>query len=731
VDLIEISSLIALGLVLVTSLWVLVDARRNRVPTRGHTYTANTGAGAWFLGCLLLWIVVFPKYLARRRFWSLRQEQCETFAQHEELARAEKELQGEPYATTPDGRDRWDLVAIIEAQRLGRFDPVHLAPIIPAKLLRGAVNGLLDLAPGELLLAVIDPSLRMRPGKSWVVTTQRVLSCDPHRRDRSTTTVKEWTKVGEGEFEPALGNALGQYLRAIGPAMRATGPPPLPAPLADFASGLVPRLVDLTVEFRAEQQSLGEFRTALRTETPRVVVTPALVLVCLAVFLLMVIRGVSPVAPSVRALLDWGAEFGLSVALDHEYWRLFSASFVHIGILHLLVNIVCLLWVGPTVERLFGNLAFAAVYLLSGLGGAIASMVVHPMLVSAGASGSIFGVFGALVGFLVVRRRTIPRSVMKPLYAIALSFIAYNVIAGMRDPRIDQAAHLGGLATGFVCGLLLNRRLPAVPGRRGIARRFAAGAAMTVALVVAAQAATYAVRREPQVRAIIRSRQAETYNQLVLSIMKPLHGHLGIRRYIERVLTNLPYLREPFGDDAIIDHASGDVQAFHRLSADDRELRIMLDSLVTAAAEMGEAAGIVKRVLDACDVRLPRTHTSRWSKSDWQWLQAVWDEAEKPLRGKVEASQKAMEQALSLRDRYLQDRGLDARSVELLEVRRRFRDEAARIRQMHHMNTPDLPPQIYASGRQQLAELEAMRLEQEWFWRLPSPYPGESSGAAP
>jgi hypothetical protein len=74
VELIRIAIMAAIGLMLAASIWVLLDAGRRRVPTRGNTYKADTGALAWFLGSLLLWPVVFPMYLARRKLWGRRQK---------------------------------------------------------------------------------------------------------------------------------------------------------------------------------------------------------------------------------------------------------------------------------------------------------------------------------------------------------------------------------------------------------------------------------------------------------------------------------------------------------------------------------------------------------------------------------------------------------------------------------------------------------------------------------
>src|SRR4029079_12010849 len=104
--------------------------------------------------------------------------------------------------------------AIVSAQRLGGFDPVHLAPNIPARLLREMTMGPLALAPGELLLAVIDPSLRMRPGRSWAVTTRRVVSlsatASPHKQTSARATA-EGTKTDPDEFGPALADSLDRF----------------------------------------------------------------------------------------------------------------------------------------------------------------------------------------------------------------------------------------------------------------------------------------------------------------------------------------------------------------------------------------------------------------------------------------------------------------------------------------------------------------------------------------
>jgi rhomboid protease GluP len=721
VELIRIAILAAIGLVLAASVWVLIDAGQRRVPTRGNTYKANTGALAWFLGSLLLWPVVLPMYLARRKLWCRRQKQAAAFSEAEKRALRQGDAPVETRAAISDAAVPRDNRAIVAAQRLGGFDTVQLAPNLPAWLLRGLIVGPLELGPGELLLAVIVPTLRMQTKRSWAVTTRRVVSCDPRRGDPSASTA-ETLKACEDDLEPALADALGQLLGVIRDedAAESQGDRSLPAPFAELAVGLLPDLANQSERIRTEHRAVHEFRAALRVETPYVLVTPAILLACLGVFLAMVWRGVSAVSPDVSSLVDWGAMFGLRVALDHEYWRLFTAMFLHVGIVHLLFNIVYLAWLGPTIERFFGNLAFAAIYLLSGLGGALASMAVHPTLAAAGASGAIFGVFGAIVGFLAARRRSVPRAILTPVLVAALAFLTSSLIAGIFEPRIDLAAHLGGLATGLVCGLLLWRRLPAVPGRRGLVRRLAVASALCVAVAVAARAVLHAVASQPEALAIIKQRNADSYNRLAESIQLLMMRYAVMRYQVERVLLSGTLRRELFENYGPIEHSAETVQAFRALSADDDELRPILDAVVTAVEDIGGAAGMIKEALDAEDARLPKSHPDHWKKADHEWLQKLWDDAEKPVRAKFEAGTLAMDKAIALRDQYLKEHGFEGSVAHIEAFRGRFREEEARMREGVGLKPFErLPPdeRVRRAFRQWMSDWELRMVQVAWSLR--------------
>lgn len=232
-----------------------------------------------------------------------------------------------------------------------------------------------------------------------------------------------------------------------------------------------------------DQVRLATFWRTLRLATPRVWVMRAIVGLNVAVFVAMMADGVSALDPTVGELRSWGANFGPDT-LGGEYWRLFTATFLHVGVLHLAINMYVLYAIGDMVERLLGNLGFAAMYVVSGLVGSVASVVWNPVVTSAGASGAVFGVYGALFGFLVLRRDSIPASALKSLLKTGVFFVGINMAFGLSVPGIDVAAHVGGLVAGFVCGMAMSHPMTK-DGVSGRGRRSGLVAALGLALVAA------------------------------------------------------------------------------------------------------------------------------------------------------------------------------------------------------------------------------------------------------
>jgi rhomboid protease GluP len=205
------------------------------------------------------------------------------------------------------------------------------------------------------------------------------------------------------------------------------------------------------------QQEVADFNRKLEDLTPSAFVSYGLIAINLAIFVFMLFGGVSWDKPTTADLLGWGAEFGPRT-LHGQWWRLLTSMFVHIGMMHVVYNMLAFAYAGPMVERMFGNVGFLALYLISGIGGGLLALFTDAMVVHAGASGAVFGVYGALLAQIVKQGRTMPPHVTAQLRAIGLAFVIYNLVNSLR-PGISMAAHLGGLATGFLCGLLLAKPL--------------------------------------------------------------------------------------------------------------------------------------------------------------------------------------------------------------------------------------------------------------------------------
>src|SRR5689334_18840379 len=199
-----------------------------------------------------------------------------------------------------------------------------------------------------------------------------------------------------------------------------------------------------------------ESRSFLRQTPAHFNVTAVLIVLNVLVFVAMVLRGVSIMQPNSEQLLRWGANFG-PLTLDHQWWRLLTAVFLHIGIVHLAVNMWCLWNLGSLAEDLYGSRAYLAVYILSGLAGSIASLGRNALVVSAGASGAIFGVAGALIATLYLAKLSAARHALRISLISLVVFAAYSIGYGFVKGGMDNGAHVGGLVAGLVMGAVLSR----------------------------------------------------------------------------------------------------------------------------------------------------------------------------------------------------------------------------------------------------------------------------------
>ena len=254
--------------------------------------------------------------------------------------------------------------------------------------------------------------------------------------------------------------------------------------------------------------SSEDFGARLLRLRPHLRATPALVAANVVVLALMVGAGAGFLAPNPEVYLAWGANYGPATK-DGEWWRLFTALFLHFGVIHLAFNMWALADAGRLVERMYGTAAFLAVYLYAGLIGSLASLLWNAdKVISIGASGAVFGIYGALFAFLLAERGSVPLSALKRLAMSGSVFVGYVLIAGAMQPgigssgvhkvAIDNACHVGGLLGGFVAGLALARPLGSAASLSAvrIAGAVATGAAVLAALWLATPPATYSYRAQ-------------------------------------------------------------------------------------------------------------------------------------------------------------------------------------------------------------------------------------------
>lgn len=173
-------------------------------------------------------------------------------------------------------------------------------------------------------------------------------------------------------------------------------------------------------------------------------VTSLLLIINIIVFVIMTFTGGSE---NIANLVRFGAVVKSEVA-NGQWWRLFTASFIHIGFMHILLNMYFLSQIGPVFERLYGSRNFLIIYLLAGIMGNLLTFAFgNPSTVSAGASTSLYGLFGLALGIMLNYRGD---SMLSSFGASFLSIIAINIVYSLLSPSIGLLGHLGGLLGGVI-----------------------------------------------------------------------------------------------------------------------------------------------------------------------------------------------------------------------------------------------------------------------------------------
>ena len=178
------------------------------------------------------------------------------------------------------------------------------------------------------------------------------------------------------------------------------------------------------------------------------IVTYIIMAICIILFILMELSGGST---NSQTLLKYGANLDVLVK-NGEYYRLFTCIFLHIGIMHLLCNMYSLYIIGREVENLFGKIKYIIIFILSGIFGSIMSLAFTHNTISAGASGAIFGLLGALLYFGMHYRTYLWEAIKRSIIPI----IVVNLIIGFFAEGIDLAAHIGGLVGGVLVAMMVG-----------------------------------------------------------------------------------------------------------------------------------------------------------------------------------------------------------------------------------------------------------------------------------
>lgn len=190
-------------------------------------------------------------------------------------------------------------------------------------------------------------------------------------------------------------------------------------------------------------------------QKPEAICTIALIVINVAVFFILTMFGDTEDAVF---MLQHGAMYEPNIIEGHEYYRIFTCLFLHFGITHLLNNMVLLGALGWNLELEIGKVRFVIIYFASGIIGNIVSLFYDLTLeqpaVSAGASGAIFGLMGALLYVVIANRGRLGRLSGRGM----LVMVALSLYFGLTSTGVDNLAHIGGVVSGFLLAVLLYRR---------------------------------------------------------------------------------------------------------------------------------------------------------------------------------------------------------------------------------------------------------------------------------
>ncbi len=200
-----------------------------------------------------------------------------------------------------------------------------------------------------------------------------------------------------------------------------------------------------------EAETTAAVNEAMNLHSSNLYITYAIIAINVLVFILMLIDGAGIMGDNSLVHIKWGANYA-PLTLTGDWWRLITSTFIHFGIIHVGMNMYCLYTVGVYLEPMLGKPKYITAYLCTGVFASLVSLWWHKSpVISAGASGAVFGMFGLFLALLTTN--LIPKQVRQSLLKSIGIFIAFNLFYGMKG-GVDNSAHVGGLVSGFVIGYL-------------------------------------------------------------------------------------------------------------------------------------------------------------------------------------------------------------------------------------------------------------------------------------
>jgi len=316
-----------------------------------------------------------------------------------------------------------------------------------------------DFTPGQFLVLLIETARKLKMEirhkseagliaytttaklKSWNSKVTVVIEEDK-AIIKSESTGKELADLGRNR------KVIDSFIDALADIKQVSNPAESEQKFDELKPDLVSPEQDILIHPQEVTGSISKDFFSIFIPGKDFFITPVLVDLNILIFILMAISGVNILLPDNESLIRWGANFR-PITLEGQSWRLITNTFLHIGIIHLLLNMYALVYIGILLEPRLGKARFAAAYFLTGIIASVSSLWWHDLTISAGASGAIFGMYGVFLAMLTTN--LIEKTTRKALLTSIAVFVLYNLMNGMKG-GIDNAAHVGGLIGGLIIG---------------------------------------------------------------------------------------------------------------------------------------------------------------------------------------------------------------------------------------------------------------------------------------